>query len=225
MAKRDPVTLRPTVSDKPSGYTPKPIRQTRTAGEAMNKPAAVKTEEKPEVDELFERAATFARQRGTVTPNALKKELRIGAERASRLADQLETAKVVGAKQQDGTRAALQPEEPNESKDEPQQDGAPDSNEKTNRLREFSDQHGVKVLPMVAKGHYLVPLVHGTYAGLYIVLRKGTGNPRDRVRPQDEPQLVRDLRSEGYMASVCLGVDQAIDTINKYRQMERMSVA
>jgi hypothetical protein len=67
---------------------------------------------------------------------------------------------------------------------------------------------------------FLFAGVRGFHAGLYIVLREDTGNPREKCRPEDEPESVRRWRALGYHAEVVFGSEMLKDRIAWYQQLE-----
>ncbi len=60
-----------------------------------------------------------------------------------------------------------------------------------------------------------LPVARGKYHGLYIELKREAGG---RVTPEQREWIER-LNNEGYLAKVCRGSEEAIDTIEKYLNM------
>ncbi len=60
-----------------------------------------------------------------------------------------------------------------------------------------------------------LPVARGKYHGLYIELKYGKNKPTENQR-----QWITDLRTQGYIAEVCYGWQQAVDLITKYLKLE-----
>ena len=60
-----------------------------------------------------------------------------------------------------------------------------------------------------------LPVARGGYHGLYIELKAGKNKPTDKQK-----ECIAWLRSQGYMAEVCVGWQQAAELITKYLTLE-----
>lgn len=91
------------------------------------------------------------------------------------------------------------------------------------KFQELLKSSALKPLEVKCTGpqkQYILCEQHGGYYGMLLVLRPSVGNPRVRVKASEEPEVVRRLRSCGYMAVVKYGADVAYDALMQFMQVD-----
>jgi hypothetical protein len=61
-----------------------------------------------------------------------------------------------------------------------------------------------------------LPVARGGYHGLYIEMKRGDNKPTE-----NQTKMLDALAAQGYLAVVCYGHNDAIDTLSEYLQLER----